>query len=532
MKKYFLFSALAIIVAISFCATAQSWAEKIFLTEEEYFNLPEDRLDIAEAALVIIKGYKPDLDVQKYLNRIDSIVAEIKGELKGENDPQKVITAINNYFYGKLKISYDSHLPFLSDILDRDKGNCVASSTLYLAVAQRLGLKVYGVHAPLHIFVKYDDGKTIMNIETTAQGKIKPDSTYIDMETPEEGQMHISQVSLSKGVYLRNLSKKEVLADILGWRGTKYGDNEQYPLSRRDYQATFLLNPNDPLTHSKMSIVYSEIGDYDKAIAECDRASELDPELGLVYAARARLLLKKGDTQRALPEINEALKRKPKMLEGYRTRASIWLKLKEPGKAFDDYTKVLELDPKNMRTLRDRAKLSVDKKDYDMAIADLTKAIEEDPQEYFIYVERGMVWNKKKEPDKAIADFNRTLELRPWEISANHYRGWAWIDKGEYDKAIEDFKAAKGKMPFDIPENCYGRGVAYFKKKDYDSAIREFDDAARNLKDAGLYFYRGQAFMAKNELAKATADFEMAISLDPEMKNEVEPYLKKARGGK
>jgi len=524
MRRPVLSCVLVLVFLLLLNSAAQSY------TEEEYLKFPDGQIDIAEAVLLIVKGYRPNLDIQKYLSRIDAIAAEIKSQLKGETGPDKIIAAINDKIYNKLKLTYELHSPFLNDIFDKGKGNCIAGSTLYLALAKRLGLSAYGVFVPRHIFVRYDDGKSVFNIETTAKGAFTTDANYMDKDTPEEGKTHISEASIAKGVYLKNLTPKDVLSGILNWRGVKYRENEKYDLALRDFQSCTVLSPKEPLAHANLAIIYSEIGKYDKALAEIEVAVGLDPELGSPYDARAHLLLKKNDTDGALREIDALIKRKPKMLDAYKTRAYIWLKKKEIDKALADFTKVIELDPGNVRVLRDRAKIYSDRKEYDAAIADLSRAIEAQPEEYFTYVERGIIWNKKKEPDKAIADFNRTLELAPWEISANHYRGWSWIQKKEYDLAIEDFRLAKGKLPFDIPENCYGRGVAYFMKKDYDSAIIQFDDAARNLKDAGLFFYRGRAYLEKNEPEKAKADFEAALSFDPGMKAEIEPYLKRASG--
>jgi tetratricopeptide (TPR) repeat protein len=56
-------------------------------------------------------------------------------------------------------------------------------SILYLCLAQRLGLDLEIITPPGHIFVRYCEGKTVTNIETTARGIDVPSEYYLGIET-------------------------------------------------------------------------------------------------------------------------------------------------------------------------------------------------------------------------------------------------------------------------------------------------------------------------------------------------------------
>ena len=64
---------------------------------------------------------------------------------------------------------------------------------------------------------------------------------------------------------------------------------------------------------------------------------------------------------------------------------------------------------------------------------------------------------------------------------------------------------------------AYGRrGEAYVHKGDFARAIADFDQAiALDPKDADAYYNRGWAYDEKGELDRAIADYTKAIALDP-----------------
>lgn len=57
-----------------------------------------------------------------------------------------------------------------SHVLIRRQGYCVGIAALYLLLAERLGAPIYAVAMPSHVFLRYDDGTTHINIETLQRG--------------------------------------------------------------------------------------------------------------------------------------------------------------------------------------------------------------------------------------------------------------------------------------------------------------------------------------------------------------------------
>jgi serine/threonine protein kinase len=94
-------------------------------------------------------------------------------------------------------------------------------------------------------------------------------------------------------------------------------------------------------------------------------------------------------------------------------------------------------------------------------------------------------------------------------------RGRAWLAKKDYDRAIKDFNEAVYLDPKCASAYHY-RGRVWYAKQDDDLAIKDFDQAIRlDLKDMFAYYYRGMAWYAKKDYEKANQDFNEVLRLLP-----------------
>jgi regulator of sirC expression with transglutaminase-like and TPR domain len=94
----------------------------------------------------------------------------------------------------------------LSTYVRTRKGNCVSMPTLFLIVADRLGLKVRLAAAPLHLFVRYTDpAGADHNLEATSGGHKARDEWY-------RQQLPMTDRAVESGIYMRTLSRRETVA--------------------------------------------------------------------------------------------------------------------------------------------------------------------------------------------------------------------------------------------------------------------------------------------------------------------------------
>jgi tetratricopeptide (TPR) repeat protein len=133
------------------------------------------------------------------------------------------------------------------------------------------------------------------------------------------------------------------------------------------------------------------------------------------------------------------------------------------------------------------------KKDYDHALADYGEAIRIDKKYADAFYDRCIIYNLKEDYDRALVDCSQAIKLGP---SPNAIAVTGGERLGN-DRTSSDYYSQ--------------RGLAYLKKKNYDLAIVDFDNAIRLYpKNAGTVRNRGLAYEAKGDTARAEADFEAA----------------------
>jgi regulator of sirC expression with transglutaminase-like and TPR domain len=109
--------------------------------------------------LWILNTYQyPDLEFEQLNGEMHQIYFEVWTSFKNDLQPYDQVRIINSVLFNRLKFSANTknfHSPgnsMLSNVLSSKKGNPISLCSIYLLVAQKLGLPVYGVNLP-NLFV-------------------------------------------------------------------------------------------------------------------------------------------------------------------------------------------------------------------------------------------------------------------------------------------------------------------------------------------------------------------------------------------
>lgn len=119
--------------------------------------------DLLKAFFLLSKFRFPDLDNQKYLNKIEKLIQDAWLEINDELTALEKVRVLNHIFYdiyqfrGKLPNQTKVGDFFLNELLDTSKGSSIAMGILYVSIAQKLNVPVFGVDLPLHFIAAYMD---------------------------------------------------------------------------------------------------------------------------------------------------------------------------------------------------------------------------------------------------------------------------------------------------------------------------------------------------------------------------------------
>lgn len=132
---------------------------------------PEPALPLARAALLFARGEYPELAVDEYLARLDTMAAVVRARLPTAADSRTTLQALNHHLFEELGFSgnmadyYDPGNSYLNEVLDRRRGIPISLSVIYLEVAWRLEVPLEGVGFPGHFLVRLDlaDGIAVLD---------------------------------------------------------------------------------------------------------------------------------------------------------------------------------------------------------------------------------------------------------------------------------------------------------------------------------------------------------------------------------
>jgi regulator of sirC expression with transglutaminase-like and TPR domain len=230
---------------------------KLKYGKQTIWDLPKVRetdMNIGFWALVVAKEYDSAIVVQKYLDQLDSFTSEIHRMLAYRTKDIDKVASVITFLYkdgiwnGNRPFSYDLNDPLgsklenqlLSTYLETRKGNCISMPTLFLALMERVDptLLINGVFAPLHLFCRVKDRQTgdVWNLETTDKGQSPSNQWYVE-------KMNISPKAVESGIYLKELSKKEYLAELVCTLVYKYRDKKEWQKALKYAELSLKLNP-------------------------------------------------------------------------------------------------------------------------------------------------------------------------------------------------------------------------------------------------------------------------------------------------
>lgn len=119
--------------------------------------------DLLKGFMLSARYQYPDLDSEKIIKQVGSLVQDVWLELNNDLTALEKIKVVNHILFdvhkfrgNKSNINSPENL-YLNNLLDSKKGNPLSIGILYIIIARSLNLPVYGVDLPNHFVLSYMD---------------------------------------------------------------------------------------------------------------------------------------------------------------------------------------------------------------------------------------------------------------------------------------------------------------------------------------------------------------------------------------
>lgn len=163
----------------------------------------------------------------------------------------------------------------------------------------------------------------------------------------------------------------------------------------------------------KRGLAKQNTDDLPGALADFNKAIELDPKFAIAYNNRGLAKRMTGDLEGALADFTTAIELDPKSASKATNNLEDTKRMQnEIEDAIAAATKAIAINPKDVDAYNDRGEAKMHKGDWAGAIADFTKAIELDPKSDEAYESRGKAKQAKGDQLGAERDLAKAARLR------------------------------------------------------------------------------------------------------------------------
>jgi len=245
-------------------------SEWVSFSKNSKHNLIEKSLKLAQ-----ILEY-PDLNIPKYIEKINEIGNSLKLKIKYVKNSTYLISMLNEHVFEKYGFQgddedyYDPRNNFLNAVIDKKTGIPITLSIIYSEVAKYIGLDLKIVGFPGHVVVKYEEE---MIIDPFYNGRLL---TINDLE-------EILYRNFGDGVefipeYLNTATTDQILTRLLRNLKNAYTQSYAYDKAMRCTDMILGIRPESPEEIRDKGILEERLLHYNEALPLLNKYLELEPE--------------------------------------------------------------------------------------------------------------------------------------------------------------------------------------------------------------------------------------------------------------
>jgi regulator of sirC expression with transglutaminase-like and TPR domain len=245
------------------------------LLADEEFKPAIVRLD--RAALDLASIHFPDLDPQPVLDQLNDLASRLGDRLRNFNDGRDFVETAQRFLFGELgfhgftgddEVFFDPRNSCINQVLERRTGLPIALSVLYMEIARRLRMPVFGIGLPRRFVIQFDDGNY---------------STFID---PFNGGRPISarecfrlaESTVADPSLLQRVTPKQIMMRMIQNMHTAYVRTQDFPRAVVTLDLMLLGAPETALWYKHRAVLLVTLRRWMAARKDFEHYLSLAPE--------------------------------------------------------------------------------------------------------------------------------------------------------------------------------------------------------------------------------------------------------------
>lgn len=155
-----------------------SHEEFIFSAFQQLTRNALEDIDLERGVLLIAYWNDPTVDCHQIRTQLDQIAADVRALMPGSGHPLAYLDHVNYVLFSQYRFTgnsrdyYNPENSFIDRVMKTRKGIPITLAVIYLLVARRLSMPIYGVSMPAHFILKFNNGEDEIFFDPYYEGKV------------------------------------------------------------------------------------------------------------------------------------------------------------------------------------------------------------------------------------------------------------------------------------------------------------------------------------------------------------------------
>jgi regulator of sirC expression with transglutaminase-like and TPR domain len=227
------------------------------------------------------------LDHGPFLNQLNELAASLGDRLRNFNDGRDFVEKAQSYLFGELGFRaneddfFDPLNSCLNSVLERRIGIPITLSLVYMEVARRLSMPVYGISLPNRFVVQFDDGRYATYIDPFGGGRaVSVKECFLLAGEKVPNLMHLARAS-----------KKQILMRMLQNLHRAYLQAHDHERAVRTLDFLLDGDPTAAIWHKLRGVLQLDLKRYGLAVTDLERYLQLLPTAADADIIRDQILM-------------------------------------------------------------------------------------------------------------------------------------------------------------------------------------------------------------------------------------------------